>query len=80
MFSNQLELRGSLGTYLFLDSSSDARYCSAAHDSESTSSATFDLLRGEDVEFPSSADRAMLRSWVLSNRRASTRREREREP
>jgi hypothetical protein len=73
MFSNRVELRGSLGTYLFLDSSSDARYCSSAHDSQSTSTATFDLLRGRDVEFPTAADRAMLRSWVLSNRRASLR-------
>lgn len=43
------------------------------HDSGSTSSATFDLLRGDDVDFPTAADRAMLRSWVLSNRRANLR-------
>jgi len=73
MFSNRVELRGSLGTYLFIDSSSDAQYCSAVHDSGSTSSVTFDLLRGDDVDFPTVADRAMLRSWVLSNRRANLR-------
>jgi hypothetical protein len=73
MYSNRVDLRGSLGTYLFLDSSSDARYCSAAHDSGSTSSTTFDLARGHDVEFPTAADRVQLRSWVLANRREKLR-------
>ena len=73
LFSNRLELRGSVGPYLFLDSSSDAQYCGAAHDSGSTSSATFDLSRGHDVEFPTAADRATLRTWVLSNRRTNLR-------
>ena len=64
-------LRASAGPYLFVESSSDAIYCRAAHGSGQSSLETFDLANQKFLTLPTKAELAELGALAQHSQRVS---------
>jgi len=70
-FGNRVGLRASAGPYLFVESSSDAIYCRAAHGSGQSSLETFDLANQKFLTLPTKAELAELGALARHSQRVS---------